>query len=145
MGGTLIKPHTLDNDQAGCSPPPHRVPSPPSLACTQVGVDIPDSAVFPEFNKLNPDYGKAEFKAPLGRYTKGCGLKNLQFAFGHDEYMYQVSVTAVEFPEPLPINVVLTGVYCTPPCTDVAAQQDFASKGGAGHCSVPLVLPNAHP
>ena len=53
-----------------------------------VGVPIPSSVVFPEFNKLNPDHGK--YEAPHGMYPPHCGLKNLQFAYGHDEYMYQM-------------------------------------------------------
>jgi inositol oxygenase len=55
-----------------------------------VGVPIPDTAVFPHFNKLNPDYGK--YEGPCGMYAPGCGLKNLKFAYGHDEYMYQMLV-----------------------------------------------------
>lgn len=53
-----------------------------------VGVPIPDDVVLPEFNKLNPDAGK--YEGPCGMYKPGCGLKNLKFAYGHDEYMYQV-------------------------------------------------------
>ena len=57
-----------------------------------VGVPIPDDVVLPEFNKLNPDAGK--YEGPCGMYKPGCGLKNLKFAYGHDEYMYQVRCSA---------------------------------------------------
>lgn len=53
-----------------------------------VGVPIPDTVVLPEFNTLNPDHGK--FEGPCGMYEPGCGFANLKFAYGHDEYMYQV-------------------------------------------------------
>lgn len=53
-----------------------------------VGVPIPDKAVLPQFNKLNPDYGK--YEGPCGMYEPGCGLAKLKFAYGHDEYMYQM-------------------------------------------------------
>lgn len=55
-----------------------------------VGMPIPDTVVFPEFNVLNPDAGK--YSAPCGMYTPNCGLKNLLFAYGHDEYMYQMLI-----------------------------------------------------
>jgi inositol oxygenase len=55
-----------------------------------VGMPIPDTVVFPEFNGLNPDAGK--YSAPHGMYAPNCGLKHLQFAYGHDEYMYQMLV-----------------------------------------------------
>ena len=59
-----------------------------------VGCPIPDSVVFPEYNHLNPDQDVPEYQnnGQCGMYTKGCGLKNLKFAYGHDEYMYQMLI-----------------------------------------------------
>ena len=64
-----------------------------------VGVPIPSTCVFPEFNDLNPDMIKAkkiaEETADLGEgsqgemYEKNCGLDNCKFAYGHDEYLYR--------------------------------------------------------
>jgi inositol oxygenase len=32
----------------------------------------------------------SKFNTKLGVYKEGCGIENLDFAFGHDEYMYQM-------------------------------------------------------
>jgi len=57
-----------------------------------VGVPIPESAVFPEFNELNPDRDLPEFQGPTGMYEAHCGIENLLFAYGHDEYLYRMLV-----------------------------------------------------
>jgi len=57
-----------------------------------VGVPIPDTAVFPEFSGLNPDKDVPAYQGPCGMYQPGCGLENLLFAYGHDEYMYRMLV-----------------------------------------------------
>lgn len=57
-----------------------------------VGVPIPDTAVFPEFNPLNPDKDVPEYQGPTGMYEPHCGLENLLFAYGHDEYLYRMLV-----------------------------------------------------
>lgn len=55
-----------------------------------VGAAIPDSVVFPEFNALNPDMKDARYNTKYGIYEAHCGLEQLKFAYGHDEYMYQM-------------------------------------------------------
>lgn len=56
-----------------------------------VGCALPDAAmVLPEFNKLNPDMENPLYNTPNGIYTPGCGIMNLKYAFGHDEYMYRM-------------------------------------------------------
>lgn len=55
-----------------------------------VGCELPDTCVYPEFNKLNPDMHDERYNTPTGIYEKGCGLDNLDLAWGHDEYLYQV-------------------------------------------------------
>jgi inositol oxygenase len=58
-----------------------------------VGCRIPDDAViFPEFNSLNPDMNNPEFNTKYGMYKPHCGIDNLMFAWGHDEYMYRMLV-----------------------------------------------------
>lgn len=52
-----------------------------------VGCEIPNTIVFPEFNKYNPEYGKYD---KYGIYSPNCGLENVKFAFGHDEYMFRM-------------------------------------------------------
>jgi inositol oxygenase len=55
-----------------------------------VGCPIPDQIVFPEFNHLNPDSQDPVFSTPNGIYKAKCGLKRLNFSWGHDEYMYRM-------------------------------------------------------
>ncbi len=55
-----------------------------------VGCKLPDTCVYPEFNSLNPDMGDGRYNTTLGIYEAGCGLDNLELAWGHDEYLYQV-------------------------------------------------------
>jgi len=56
-----------------------------------VGCRIPDDAVIlPELNKLNPDMHDSRYNTKCGIYEPGCGIQNLMFAWGHDEYMYRM-------------------------------------------------------
>ena len=55
-----------------------------------VGCALPDSAIFPEFNALNPDMQDSRYNTALGMYQPGCGLDACLTAWGHDEYLYQV-------------------------------------------------------
>ena len=58
-----------------------------------VGCRIPDDAVvFPQFNQLNPDMQDARYNTPDGMYEPRCGLDQLCFAWGHDEYMFRMLV-----------------------------------------------------
>lgn len=58
-----------------------------------VGCQIPDDAVvFPEFNRLNPDMQDSRYNTKYGIYQPQCGIDNLMFAWGHDEYMYRMLV-----------------------------------------------------
>jgi inositol oxygenase len=55
-----------------------------------VGVPIPKTAVFPQFNDLNPDKDVPMYHGKCGMYAPKCGIEQLKFAYGHDEYMYQM-------------------------------------------------------
>mmetsp|Transcript_104 Transcript_104/g.120 ORF Transcript_104/g.120 Transcript_104/m.120 type:complete len:309 (+) Transcript_104:114-1040(+) len=58
-----------------------------------VGCQIPDDAVvFPEFNELNPDTHDCHYSTKNGIYNENCGLDELKFAWGHDEYMWRMLV-----------------------------------------------------
>jgi inositol oxygenase len=54
-----------------------------------LGSPIPNSAVFPEFNDLNADHRMMK-EAGIDHNKNGTGLRNLRFAWGHDEYAYRV-------------------------------------------------------
>jgi len=49
-----------------------------------------DACVFPEFNRLNPDYADARYNTRCGVYESGCGLQNTYCSWGHDEYLFKV-------------------------------------------------------
>jgi inositol oxygenase len=58
-----------------------------------VGCRIPaEAVVFPEFNELNPDMHDERYNTDYGIYKPNCGLDELKFAWGHDEYMYRMLV-----------------------------------------------------
>ncbi len=46
--------------------------------------------MYPEFNETNPDMQDARYRTSTGIYEKGCGIDNVDLAWGHDEYLYQV-------------------------------------------------------
>eukprot|EP01006_Ploeotia_vitrea_P063033 TRINITY_DN84833_c0_g1_i1.p1 TRINITY_DN84833_c0_g1~~TRINITY_DN84833_c0_g1_i1.p1 ORF type:complete len:292 (-),score=-18.90 TRINITY_DN84833_c0_g1_i1:33-908(-) len=55
-----------------------------------LGCKIPDVCVFPEYNTLNPDMHDDRYNTEYGIYSSNCGFENLNFAYGHDEYLYQM-------------------------------------------------------
>lgn len=57
-----------------------------------VGARIPDCAVHAQFNALNPDMKDPVYSTEKGIYEDGCGIMNLKFAFGHDEYAYMLMI-----------------------------------------------------
>jgi len=63
-----------------------------------VGARIPDTVVFPELNACNPDMADPKLSTELGIYEPNCGIMNLHYAFGHDEYMYHVCKESTTLP-----------------------------------------------
>ena len=58
-----------------------------------VGCEIPyEAVVFPQFNLLNPDMKNPNYNTKYGIYEPHCGLNQLKFAWGHDEYMYRMLI-----------------------------------------------------
>ena len=55
-----------------------------------VGCAYSDKIVYPEFFKNNPDYANPDYNTKYGVYEKGCGLRNVDISWGHDEYIYQI-------------------------------------------------------
>jgi inositol oxygenase len=54
-----------------------------------VGCAFSDRIVYSEFFAENPDAADPQFNTPSGVYREGCGLRNVELSWGHDEYMYQ--------------------------------------------------------
>ena len=63
-----------------------------------VGCQHSDKVVYPEYFALNPDSKNPRLNSRLGVYEEGCGLKNVNLSWGHDEYLYHV--TKDYLPEP---------------------------------------------
>jgi inositol oxygenase len=55
-----------------------------------VGCAWSDKIVFQEFFRDNPDAKVAQYQTRLGIYEQGCGLRNVDLSWGHDEYLYRV-------------------------------------------------------
>ena len=55
-----------------------------------VGCKLPETCVYPEFNRFNPDMKDDRYNSDLGIYEAHCGIDNTLVAWGHDEYLYQV-------------------------------------------------------
>lgn len=50
----------------------------------------PDSVA--QYFKENPDYHNPKLNTKLGVYSEGCGLDKVLMSWGHDDYMYLVSI-----------------------------------------------------
>lgn len=55
-----------------------------------VGCQFSDKIVYSEFFADNPDSLDERYNTKYGIYEPGCGMKNVQMSWGHDEYMYQI-------------------------------------------------------
>jgi inositol oxygenase len=56
-----------------------------------VGCAWSEKIVFPEMFAANPDSRVPEYQTRLGVYAEGCGLRNVDLSWGHDEYLYLVT------------------------------------------------------
>jgi inositol oxygenase len=63
-----------------------------------VGCAHSDKIVFPEFFSANPDHTNPQYSTKHGIYKPGCGLRNVDMSWGHDEYVYQMMKNYI--PEP---------------------------------------------
>ena len=55
-----------------------------------VGCKFPESIVFYDTMRENPDFNNPLYNTDLGVYEKNCGLQNVKISFGHDEYLYMI-------------------------------------------------------
>ena len=55
-----------------------------------VGCAFSDKIVYPEFFEANPDNQDSVLRTADGIYSQKCGLENVHFSWGHDEYLYEV-------------------------------------------------------
>ena len=55
-----------------------------------VGCKFPESIVYYETMKENPDWDHPVYSTQYGIYEPNCGIEKLYLSFGHDEYLYRV-------------------------------------------------------
>ena len=55
-----------------------------------VGCAFDETIVYSDLLAANPDREVAQYQTPCGLYAPGCGLSQVEFSWGHDEYLYQV-------------------------------------------------------
>ena len=55
-----------------------------------VGCAFSNRIVYPEFFADNPDIRDPKLQSRCGVYEPGCGLRNIQLSWGHDEYLFHV-------------------------------------------------------
>ncbi|HEY4290360.1 MAG TPA: inositol oxygenase family protein [Puia sp.] len=55
-----------------------------------VGCAYSDKIVYPEYFANNPDYSDERYQSKFGVYSPGCGLRNVDMSWGHDEYVYHM-------------------------------------------------------
>jgi inositol oxygenase len=55
-----------------------------------VGCAFSNRIVYPEFFADNSDRQNPELQSPCGVYSEGCGLRNVDLSWGHDEYLYHI-------------------------------------------------------
>lgn len=66
-----------------------------------VGCAFSDRIVYPEYLAANPDSDDPRFQSRLGVYQAGCGLRNVDLSWGHDEYLFHVvSQAGCSLPDP---------------------------------------------
>jgi len=57
-----------------------------------VGLAYEKKVVFHDYFKENPDFTHPVYSTKFGIYKEHCGLDNVHFSWGHDEYLYQVMI-----------------------------------------------------
>jgi len=55
-----------------------------------VGCAFSPKIVHAELFAPNPDTADPVYSTELGVYERGCGLKNIEMSWGHDEYLFHV-------------------------------------------------------
>ena len=53
-----------------------------------LGCRFSDKIIYPHFFAANPDTDNPAYQSENGIYKAGCGLRNVNMSWGHDEYLY---------------------------------------------------------
>ena len=73
-----------------------------AMAKLNVGCQLPDTCVYPEFNALNPDMQDSRFNTETGKYAPNCGIDQLDLAGDMMNICirYSVITQKIQFPKP---------------------------------------------
>jgi inositol oxygenase len=66
-----------------------------------VGCRLSEANVLHDLTSLCPDMSNPQYNTELGIYQRNCGFDNLNWAWGHDEYLYMVLKNHAECTLPL--------------------------------------------
>jgi len=55
-----------------------------------IGCRYSERIIRHQYLRENPDWENPDYQSRLGIYEEGCGLDNVVFSYGHDEYGYQL-------------------------------------------------------
>lgn len=117
---------------------------------------IPNSEYINKYNvqyfKENPDYHNPKFNTKFGVYSEGCGLDNVLMSWGHDDYMYLVSLRSSLFGDckqfvnlhvPIAAGFFLfvSEMFRCLFISGGQGEQDHPSFRGAVHHQISLILP----
>ena len=58
----------------------------------QIGCEFSKSIIYHDYFEFNKDNSNPTYNTKYGIYQPNCGIDNVLFSFGHDEYLYQVCV-----------------------------------------------------
>jgi len=65
-----------------------------------VGCKFDEKNIFHKSFKFNPDSKNEKYNTECGMYKRECGLNNVLFAWGHDDYMYEFAKKNSTLPAP---------------------------------------------
>jgi inositol oxygenase len=71
-----------------------------------VGCAFSNNIVKSHYFADNPDHQDSALNSEYGIYEPNCGLENVHFSWGHDEYMYQVLVHNKSSLPPIGLSVI---------------------------------------
>jgi inositol oxygenase len=92
-----------------------------------VGCRFSEKCVFPQHFETNPDNKDAVYSTENGVYEVGCGISNLQMAWGHDEYMYwMLKKNGCTIPE---VGLNMIRFHSFYPWHDAGAYKQFEGPG----------------
>ena len=93
-----------------------------------VGCRFSEKIVFSELFDENPDTANPAYQTECGIYQPACGLDRVHLSWGHDEYLYQVTMPYL--PEPAQYMIRYHSFYAG------HREGEYAHLTGTARCSI---------